>query len=313
MQLENRAGTLMARPIWTGTISFGLLNVPVQLYSGERSVDLHFRLLDSRDKSPIRYERVSAETGKEVAWKDIVKAFEYRKGSYAVIDEKQLRKAAPEATRTIDIEAFVERESIQASFYEKPYILVPAKKAEKPYVLLRETLKKTGKVGIAKVVIRTRQYLAMLLPDDAALMLNLLRFPQEIVAHDEFKLPEGKATDFKISTREIDMAAQLIESMAVEWNPEDYKDDFRDKLAAIVEKMVASQSDDLVSEPEDEDEPATGKSDAAQPDFMALLKQSLAAKGQSKKTGRASRSPTRRRSTHTKTAPRKTATSKRKK
>jgi DNA end-binding protein Ku len=309
----------MARPIWTGTISFGLLNVPVQLYSGERSVDLHFRLLDSRDKSPIRYERVSAETGKEVAWKDIVKAFEYRKGNYAVIDEKQLRKAAPEATQTIDIEAFVDRESVEASYYEKPYILVPMKKADKPYVLLRETLKKTGKVGIAKVVIRTRQYLAMLLPDESALMLNLLRFPQEIVAHDEFTLPDGKASDYKINAREIDMAAQLIESMAVEWNPEDYKDDFRDKLSAIVEKMVKEQSDDLVAEDDDEEEqPSKGKGDATQPDFMALLKQSIAAKGQSKKTGRASRSPTRRRSTHTKAAKtaktpaRKTASGKRK-
>lgn len=297
----------MARPIWTGTISFGLLNVPVQLYSGERSVDLHFRLLDSRDKSPIRYERVSAETGKEVAWKDIVKAFEYRKGNYAVIDEKQLRKAAPEATQTIDIETFVDRESVQASYYEKPYVLVPMKKADKPYVLLRETLKKTGKVGIAKVVIRTRQYLAMLLPDGAALMLNLLRFPQEIVAHDEFKLPEGKPADFKINAREIDMAAQLIESMSVEWNPEDYKDDFRDKLTAIVEKMVKEQSDDLVAEDDEEEEqPSKGKGDATQPDFMALLKQSIAAKGQSQKTGRASRSPTRRRSTHSK-APAKAA------
>jgi DNA end-binding protein Ku len=285
----------MARPIWTGTISFGLLNVPVQLFSGERSVDLHFRLLDSRDKSPIRYERVSAQTGKEVAWKDIVKAFEYSKGSYAVIDEKKLQKVAPEATQTIDIEAFVDRESVEASYYEKPYILLPMKKGEKPYVLLRETLKKTGKVGIAKVVIRTRQYLAMLLPDDSALMLNLLRFPQEIVSHDEFTFPDGKAADYRINGREIDMAAQLIESMTVEWNPEDYKDDFRDKLRGIVEKMVAEQSDAIVDEePADEGEATT--TEGKQVDFMALLKQSLAAKGQAQKTGRASRSPTRRRS-----------------
>lgn len=149
----------MARPIWSSTISFGLLNVPVQLHAGERSVDLHFRLLDSRDQSPIRYERVSAETGKEVGWKNIVRGFEYRKGSYAVIDEKQLCRAAPEATQTIDIESFVDRDAIAPAYDEKPYVLVPPKKAEKPYVLLRETLKKTGKVGIAKVVIRTRQYL----------------------------------------------------------------------------------------------------------------------------------------------------------
>jgi hypothetical protein len=152
----------MARPIWNGTISFGLLNVPVQLYSGERSVDLHFRMLDSRDKSPVRYERVNSETGEEVPWKEIVKGFEYSKGSYVVIDEEDLRKAAPESTETVDIEAFVDRADIDPMYFEKPYYLVPGKKAEKGYVLLREVLEKTGKIGIARVVIRTRQYLAAL-------------------------------------------------------------------------------------------------------------------------------------------------------
>src|SRR4030095_9709088 len=140
----------MARPIWNGTISFGLLNVPVQLHSGERSLDLHFRMLDSRDNSPVRYERVNSETGEEVPWKEIVKGFEYSKGSYVVIDEEDIRKAAPESTGTDEIDRM---------YFEKPYYLVPGKKAEKGYVLLREVLAKTGKVGIARVVIRTRQYL----------------------------------------------------------------------------------------------------------------------------------------------------------
>jgi DNA end-binding protein Ku len=147
----------MARPVWTGNISFGLLNVPVQLFSGERSVDLHFRMLDSRNKTPIRYERVNSETGEEVAWKDIVKAFEYAKGSYVVIDEEEIRKAAPESTETVEIESFVDGESIDPRYFEKPYYLVPGKKADKGYVLLREILKRTGKLGIARVVIRTRQ------------------------------------------------------------------------------------------------------------------------------------------------------------
>ena len=287
----------MARPIWSGTISFGLLNVPVQLHAGERSVDLHFRLLDSRDQSPIRYERVSAETGKEVGWKNIVRGFEYRKGSYAVIDEKQLCRAAPEATQTIDIESFVDRDAIAPAYDEKPYVLVPPKKAEKPYVLLRETLKKTGKVGIARVVIRTRQYLAMLIPDGDALTLNLLHFPQEIVDHAEYALPSGKAGEYRINAREIDMAAKLIASMSVDWNPDDYKDDFRDKLRAIVEKLVEQQAGNE-PEPDEDDAEVPTHSDVIQPDFMALFKQSIAAKRQSQKTGRATRSPARRRSTH---------------
>ena len=181
----------MARPIWNGTISFGLLNVPVQIYSGERTVDLHFRMLDSRDRKPIRYERVNADTGEEVAWKDIVKAFEYKKGNYVVVPEQELRAAAPESTETVAIEVFVERDAISPTYFEKPYVLVPGKRAEKGYVLLRETLKKTGRMGIGKVVIRTRQYLCALLPQGNALMLNLMRFPQELVSPEQFDLPSA--------------------------------------------------------------------------------------------------------------------------
>jgi len=179
----------MARPIWNGTISFGLLNVPVQLFSGDRSMDLHFRMLDSRDKRPVRYERVNSETGEEVPWKEIVKGFEYKKGSYVVVDEDDIRKAAPEKTETVEIEAFVERDSISPVYFDKPYFLVPAKKAEKGYVLLREALKQTGKIGIARVVIRTRQYLAALMPMDDALVLDLMRFPQELVKPEEMTHP----------------------------------------------------------------------------------------------------------------------------
>ena len=147
----------MPRPIWSGAISFGLLNVPVQLYTAERTVDLKFHMIDNRNKKRIRYERVNAETGEEVPWKQIVKAFEYSKGHYVVIDEDDIRKAAPEVTETVEIETFVKRESIDSFYFEKPYYLVPGKRAEKGYVLLRELLKKTGRVGIARVVIRTRR------------------------------------------------------------------------------------------------------------------------------------------------------------
>jgi len=282
--LQNAA---MARPIWNGTISFGLLNVPVQLFSGERTVDLHFRMLDSRDRKPIRYERVNADTGEEVAWKDIVKAFEYKKGNYVVIPEQELRAAAPEATETVAIETFVERDAISPTYFEKPYILVPRKKMEKGYVLLRETLKKTGRIGIGKVVIRTRQYLCALMPQEEALLLNLMRFPQELVPPQEFELPAGKTSDYRITPREFEMAAQLIESMTADWKPAAFRDDFREKLQRFVSQRVAKAGSRKRPETE-APEPAKGTSNVV--DFVALLQQSLARKG-----GAAARSATRRR------------------
>jgi DNA end-binding protein Ku len=266
----------VARPIWNGSISFGLLNVPVQLFSGERTVDLHFRMLDSRDRKPIRYERVNAETGEEVAWKDIVKAFEFKKGSYVVIPEEEFRAVAPEATETVAIEVFVEREAISPTYFEKPYILVPARKMEKGYVLLRETLKKTGRIGIGRVVIRTRQYLCALMPQEEALLLNLMRFPQELVPTDEFVLPAGKPAAYKVSARELDMAAKLIESMSADWKPAEFRDDFRDKLHKFIAQRVAKKGGGKSAEAEAEPHP---KASSNVVDFVALLKKSLDAKG----------------------------------
>jgi DNA end-binding protein Ku len=267
--------------------------VPVQLYSGERSVDLHFRMLDSRDKSPVRYERVNSDTGEEVPWKEIVKGFEYSKGSYVVIDEEDLRKAAPESTETVEIEAFVDRADIDPMYFEKPYYLVPGKKAEKGYVLLREVLAKTGKVGISRVVIRTRQYLAALSPRGDALMLDLMRFPQEIVKADEFTLPKGTSKTLRVTPQELGMATQLIEAMTKKWDPDDYKDEFRAQLRKIIDEQIARQKGKKVR---------AHKAEAAAPaeattnvvDFMELLKRSLekggkrggraAARGTSRKT-----------------------------
>src|ERR1700689_3407154 len=264
----------MARPVWNGTISFGLLNVPVQIFSGERTVDLHFRLLDSRDQKPIRYERVNSDTGEEVAWKDIVKAFEYEKGNYVVIPEQELKAAAPELTETVEIEAFVDRDAISPMYFEKPYFLVPGKKAEKGYVLLRETLKKTGRIGIGKVVIRTRQYLCALMPQEDALILNLMRFPQELVSPEEFTLPAGKPAPYKVSARELEMAAKLIESMSDTWRPAEFRDDFRDKLHKGVEQRIAKTKGGKASGAESAPEPERASNVV---DFMALLKKSLAA------------------------------------
>jgi len=289
----------MARPIWNGTISFGLLNVPVQLHSGERSVDLHFRMLDSRDKSPVRYERVNSETGEEVPWKEIVKGFEYSKGSYVVIDEEEIRKAAPESTESVEIEAFCNRDEIDPMYFEKPYYLVPTKKAEKGYVLLREVLAKTNKIGIARVVIRTRQYLAALSPRGDALMVDLMRFPQEIVQPEEFDLPKGNSKSYRVTPAELGMATQLIEAMTKEWRADDYQDEFRAKLRKIIDEQIARQKGKKVREKTEEAPPAEATTNVV--DFMELLKRSLDKDG--KKGGRAApRKATRRRSTRRKAA-----------
>jgi DNA end-binding protein Ku len=256
----------------------------VQLYSGERTVDLHFRMLDSRDNSPVRYERVNSETGEEVPWKEIVKGFEYSKGSYVVLDEADIRKAAPQSTETVEIEAFVQRDEIDPMFFEKPYYLVPTKKAEKGYVLLREVLAKTGKVGIARVVIRTRQYLAALSPRGDALMLDLMRFPQEIVKADEFTLPGGTSKSYRVTPQELSMATQLIEAMTKKWQPDDYQDEFRAQLRKIIDAQIALQSGKKVRTRKQE-EAVSAEATTNVVDFMELLKRSLD-KGGKEKRGR---------------------------
>ena len=264
----------MARPIWTGSISFGLLNIPVSLMSGERRTDLSFRMLDSRDKKPIRFERVNADTGEEVPWKDIVKAFEYDKGSYVVIEKEDIAAAAPESHESVDVETFVDASSINLRFFDKPYVLVPGKKAEKGYVLLRETLKKSGKVGIARVVIRTREYLSAVMPEGDALVLILLRYPQELVGLDEYSLPEGKPSDYRLTAKELQMAEQLIDSMTSKWNPGDFHDEFRARLSDIIKKRIKSVgATTRFEEPEHREDAATNVVD-----FMSLLQKSLATK-----------------------------------
>ncbi|UBB24113.1 Ku protein [Pseudoxanthomonas japonensis] len=288
----------MARPIWTGTLSFGLLNVPVSLMSGERKVDLHFRMLDSRDRKPIRFERVNAETGEEVPWKDIVKAYEYDKGNYVVVEEEDIRAAAPESHETVEVEAFIERDAIDPRYFEKPYVLVPGKKAEKGYVLLRRTLESTGRIGVARVVIRTREYLSAVMPLGDALVLMLLRYPQELVDPDDYKLPSGSASSYRISAKEEEMARQLVESMAGDWSPDAYHDEFRARLQAIIRKRIKSKGATArVEEPEREEEATTNVVD-----FMALLQKSLAEKKRTPaKKSAAKKAPARKRSRKTAT------------
>lgn len=282
----------MPRPVWNGVISFGLLNIPVSLMSAERRVDLHFRMVDSRNNKPVRYERVNTETGEEVPWKDIVQAFEYEKGNYVVLSKEEIASASPEGKESIDIEAFVDRSNINVTYFEKPYYLLPGKKSEKGYVLLRELLREKNCVGIGHVIIRTRRYLCAVLPIDRMLVLNLLRFHQELVAPDSFDLPADDLKQFRVNKRELDMAGQLVDSMTIPWRPEDFIDDYRERLSAIVEKRLASKQG-LVRETEehesDVEEAATNVVD-----FMSLLEQSLKSgrRTQSKKSSNTGRSAT---------------------
>jgi DNA end-binding protein Ku len=262
----------MARPVWSGTLSFGLLNIPVSLMSGERRTDIAFRMLDARNNAPIKYERINAETGEEVPWKEIVKAFEYDKGSYVVLEPEDIKSAAPESHDAIEVEGFVDADAIGPQYFEKPYVLVPAKKAEKGYVLLREALQQTGRIGIARVVIRTRESLCAVMPQGDALLLLMMRYPQELVDIEEYNIPEGSQGDYRISAKELEFSKQLIETMSTQWKPDDYQDVFRERLHKVIKQRM--QAHGVVRREEEEHEPSEGAATNVV-DFMSLLQQSI--------------------------------------
>jgi DNA end-binding protein Ku len=259
----------MARSLWKGAISFGLVNVPVELHSAKkRAAELDMTMLDKRDLAPVGYKRVNKSTGKEVAWGDVVKGYEYRDDQYVVLSDEDFRRANPEASRTVDILAFVDLADIQPQYFETPYYLKPEKRGEKAYALLRETLRKAGKAGVASVVIRTKQYLAALVAQEDLLVLNTLRYADELKAPAELEIPKAKVTP-----KELDMALRLVEDMADEWHPEKYKDTYRDDLLKrIKEKVKAGQTEELTEPEEGAGKPAKG---ADVIDLMSLLKKSV--------------------------------------
>lgn len=259
----------MSRPVWKGYISFGLVAIPISLYTAEKKDELKFHLLDSRDQSRVHYKRVNAETGKEVPWDNIVKAYEFKKDNYIILQDEDFERAAPEAFKSIDIEEFVNIQDIDYLYFEHPYYVIPDSANLKAYVLLREALKKTEKVGVAKVVIRTKQYLAIILPYNDSLILNLIRFQHEIRSAEEFKLPSDNLKIYRITKREIDMAIELINNMSSPWKPEKYHDEYRDALMKwIKSKTSAKQVTDKKTEE------IAKKSDEVI-DFMSLLKKSI--------------------------------------
>jgi DNA end-binding protein Ku len=262
----------MARGLWKGAISFGLVNVPVELYSAQkRSAELDLTMLDKRDLAPVGYQRVNKATGKQVPWEDVVKGYEYQDDKYVVLSEEDFRRANPEASKTVDIVAFVDLHDIAPIYFETPYYLGPAKHGEKPYALLRDAMAKAGKAGIATVVIRTKQYLAALIAQDDALVLNTLRYYKELKSAEDLEIPE-KLKGVKVSSKELDMALRLIEDMADEWQPEKFHDTYHEDLLKRIEQKVKAGQTEEITAPEKEQKAAKG---ADVIDLMSLLKKSV--------------------------------------
>ena len=223
------------RAIWKGAISFGLVNIPISLFSATRKdEEITFRQLRRSDLSPIKYKRVAEADDKEVPWDQIVKGYEYQKDEFVVLSEDDLKSVDIESTQTVDIMNFVPMELVNPLLFYKPYYMECGKGGDKAYVLLRDALKESGKIAITKVVLKTRQHLAAIKPEQNGLMLELMHFPHEILDASEFKTPDAS----NVTKPEMKMALQLIDSMSTEWNPEDYKDEYRQALEAMIERKT---------------------------------------------------------------------------
>lgn len=237
-----------SRPFWKGAISFGLVNIPVALYPVESKQKLTFRLLDRRDFSPVRYQRINEQSGKEVPWRDIVKGYEYEKGQYAVLSDADFERANVEATHTIEILSFVGAAEISPLYFDKPYYLAPQKNGEKGYALLREVLRRAGRVGIARMVLRSREYLAAVMVHDTVLIVNLLRFAHELRDARKLAVPKKDLKQLKITDREIAMAQQLVDSLEEPWQPEQFREQYRDDVLKMVEEKVKSGKTKTIEE-----------------------------------------------------------------
>ncbi len=265
----------MARSMWKGAISFGLVHIPVEMYPAVSSNSLDLSMLDRRDFAPIGFKRYNKNTGKEVSWDDIVKGYEYESGEYVVLSDEDLRRANPEATQTIDILAFVDAEDVPLLYYDHPYYLAPGKGGDKVYALLRETLKEVGKIGIANVVIRVKQHLAALVCIGDTIVLNTLRYPDEIRETDDLKIPSPKAKAATISAKELKMAMALVEGMSEDWKPNQYHDTYREDVLALVQKKIKAKQTKTITMPDPDEKPAKTTNVI---DLVSLLQASLGKK-----------------------------------
>jgi DNA end-binding protein Ku len=263
----------MARAIWKGSISFGLVNIPIALYPATRREELKFRLLRKTDLSPVNYKRVAEKDGKEVPWDQIVKGYEYEKGKYVVLQDEDFQRVDIEATQTVDIQDFVELDEIDPIFFYKPYYLEPQKGGDKAYALLRDALKDSKKVGVAKVVIKTREYLAGVQPEDGALVLELMHFADELADTSKLHIP----TKVEVGKREMTVAKSLIDSMSSKWAPEKYRDDYREALMKVIEEKVEAGGKEIEEKPKKAPKPTKVI------DLVSVLQKSLEQTGGKKK------------------------------
>ena len=236
----------MARSLWKGSISFGLVNIPIELHTAVRDHRPKFRMLHAKDKSPVKYERVCIRDGHPVAWEDLVKGYEYQKGHFLVVTKEDFQAAAVEKTRTIDIIDFVKADEIDDRFFETPYYLLPAKGGERAYALLREAVRESGRVGVAKFILRDAQHLAAVEVIENALVLTMMRFADELVDAKSFEFP----SDAGIRKPELDMAKALVNSLAAEWDPAKYTDQYRENLLRIIKGKLKGKKVKLDKVPE---------------------------------------------------------------
>ena len=236
----------MARALWKGSISFGLVNIPIELHTAVRNHRPKFRMLHAKDKSPVRFERVCVRDGKPVAWEDLVKGYEYSKGHFVVMTKEDFQAAAVEKTRTVDIVDFVKAEAIDDRFFETPYYLVPAKSGERAYALLREAIRDSGRIGIAKFILRDAQHLAAVEVIEDAIVLSVMRFADELVDVKQFDFPAVQG----VRKQELDMAKALVNSLAADWDPAKYTDQYRENLMRIIQAKMKGK--EIVLAPDEE-------------------------------------------------------------
>ncbi|WMJ75217.1 Ku protein [Cytophagaceae bacterium ABcell3] len=236
------------RSIWSGAISFGLVNIPIKLYSAVGDTSLSFRQLSAKDHAPVRYKKVSSADGEELQANDIVKGYEYAKGQYLIVSEEDLEKVSPEKTKSVDIQQFIFEEEIDPIFFDKPYYLEPDKTASKPYALLREALAKSNKVGIASFVLRNKEHIAVIKPVDKVLVLSILRYADEVRDPNELNLPEHDV----VNDKELEMAEMLINQLTDDFDPQQFRDTYSEELREILDakargEEVAERKEEKVS------------------------------------------------------------------
>ena len=270
------------RVLWKGAISFGLVHIPVALYSATADNGLDFDWLDKRTMDPVGYKRINKKTGKEITKEHIVKGIAYEEGQYVVLTDEEIAAAYPKTTQTIEIETFVANTDIPFVYLERPYYIAPINKGQKVYALLRDTLLKTQRVGIARVVIQTKQHLAVLVPSGPGLVLNLLRWGADIRSWEGLNLPPEGSKAAGLSDKELAMAKQLVDDMSSPWEPAAFRDSFKDEIMALVQKKVKAGNTETVSQPEQAER---GQGSAQIIDLTELLQRSLRRAGASDKPG----------------------------